>query len=57
MHAKLDRYRSEVFIVWGTLNVLDVGLGLDLDTTVGKFLVADGLSAVEHLAGSLPVPV
>jgi len=43
--------------VWGALDVLDVGLGLDLDSAVRELLVGDGLSAVEHLAGALPVPI
>jgi hypothetical protein len=40
-----------------SLDVLDVGLGLHIDTAVNKFLVGDSIATILHLARSLPVPV
>jgi beta-xylosidase len=49
--------QSEVFVVRGSLDVLDVGFWLDIDTAVDELLVGDGVTAILHLARALPVPV
>ena len=43
--------------MWGSLDVLDVGVFLPLDTAGGKLLVGDSFTAVVTTTGSLPVPV
>ena len=48
---------SQVFVVRRSLDILDVGLLLNLDATVSQFLVADGFLTILHFTLTLPVPV
>ena len=43
--------------MWWALDVLDVGLGIVLDATVGQFLIRDRVFAVVGSARPSPVPV
>jgi len=49
---------SEVFVVWGSLDVLDVGFFFVCNTAICELLSGDWFAAtVFHLATALPVPV
>lgn len=48
---------SQVLVVRGSLLVLDVGLLLPLDFSVGQLPRLDHIATVVHLSGASPVPV
>jgi hypothetical protein len=49
---------SEVFVVWGSLDVLDVWFFFVSDSAIGEFLSSNWLAAaILELATALPVPV
>ena len=48
---------SQVFVVRGSLHVLDVRLRLDLNSAVSKLLIADAVLVITATAGASPVPV
>ena len=43
--------------MWGSLDVLNVGVFLPLDAAVGQLLGGDSVTAVVPFTGALPVPV